>query len=31
MKLLLIKFYESGNDGEIIDFMRGFCIRRIRS
>lgn len=30
-KILLIKFYESGNDGEIIDFMREFCIRRIRA
>lgn len=30
-KMLLIQFYESGNDAEIIDFMRKFCIRRIRS
>lgn len=29
-KALLIEFYESGNDGKIIDFMRDFCIRRIR-
>lgn len=30
-KMLLIKFYESGNDGEIIDFMKEYCIRRIRT
>ena len=30
-KMLLIQFYESGNDTEIIDFMKKFCIRRIRS
>lgn len=30
-KMLLIQFYESGNDMEIIDFMREFCVRRIRS
>lgn len=29
-KLLLIQFYESGNDVEIIDFMKEYCIRRIR-
>lgn len=29
-KILLIRFYESGNDTEIIDFMKEFCIRRIR-
>lgn len=30
-KTLLIEFYESGNDVEIIDFMKEYCIRRIRS
>lgn len=30
-KMLLIQFYESGNDMEIIDFMKEYCIRRIRS
>ncbi len=29
-KALLIQFYESGNDEEIIGFMKEFCIRRIR-
>lgn len=29
-KGLLIEFYESENDIEIIDFMRAFCVRRIR-
>ena len=29
-KILLIQFYESGNDTKIIDFMKAFCIRRIR-
>ncbi len=29
-KMLLIRFYESGNDMEIIDFMKNYCIRRIR-
>lgn len=28
---VLIEFYESGNDGKIIDFMKLYCIRRIRS
>ncbi len=28
-KELLIQFYESGNDEEIIGFMKKFCIRRI--
>lgn len=28
-KTLLIEFYESGNDGKIIDFMKEYCIRRI--
>lgn len=30
-KMLLIQFYESGNDMEIIDFMKEYCIRRIRN
>lgn len=30
-KTLLIEFYESGNDVQIIDFMKEYCIRRIRS
>ncbi len=30
-KELLIKFYESGNDTEIIRFMKEHCIRRIQS
>lgn len=30
-KELLIEFYESGNDEKIIEFMRKFCVRRIRS
>lgn len=30
-KTLLIGFYESGNDGEIIDFMKEYCIRRVRT
>ncbi len=29
-KTLLIQFYESGNDEEIIGFMKEYCIRRIR-
>lgn len=29
-KMLLIQFYESGNDEEIIGFMKEYCIRRIR-
>ncbi len=29
-KTLLIQFYESGNDEEIIEFMKEYCIRRIR-
>ena len=29
-KEMLIKFYESGQDEEIINFMKEFCIRRIR-
>lgn len=29
-KLLLIRFYESGDDAEIIDFMKDYCIRRLR-
>lgn len=29
-KTLLIRFYESGNDEEIIGFMKEYCIRRIR-
>lgn len=29
-KALLIQFYESGKDEEIIGFMKEFCIRRIR-
>lgn len=29
-KALLIQFYESGNDEEIIRFMKEYCIRRIR-
>ncbi len=29
-KILLIQFYESGNDEEIIGFMKEYCIRRIR-
>ncbi len=29
-KMLLIQFYESGKDEEIIGFMKEFCIRRIR-
>lgn len=29
-KMLLIQFYELGNDSDIIDFMKEFCIRRIR-
>lgn len=29
-KSMLIKFYESGQDKEIIDFMKEFCIRRIQ-
>jgi len=29
-KTMLIKFYESGNDEEIIGFMKEYCIRRIR-
>jgi len=29
-KELLIQFYETGNDEEIIGFMKVFCIRRIR-
>ncbi len=28
-KMLLIQFYESGNDEEIIGFMKEYCIRRI--
>lgn len=30
-KMLLIQFYESGNDIEIIEFMKKYCIRRIRN
>jgi len=30
-KTLLIQFYESGNDEEIISFMKEFCIRKIKS
>lgn len=30
-KMLLIKFYESGNETEIIGFMKEYCIKRIRS
>lgn len=30
-KGLLIRFYESDNDMEIIDFMKEYCVRRIRS
>lgn len=30
-KELLIQFYESGNETEIIEFMKKFCIRKIRS
>lgn len=30
-KGLLIQFYESDNDMEIIDFMKDYCVRRIRS
>ncbi len=29
-KALLIEFYEFGNDEEIIEFMKKYCIRRIR-
>lgn len=29
-KILLIQFYESGIDSTIIDFMKEYCIRRIR-
>ncbi len=29
-KMLLIQFYESGNDEEIIGFMKEYCIRKIR-
>lgn len=29
-KMLLIEFYESGNDETIIEFMKEFCIRRVR-
>ncbi len=29
-KALLIEFYEFGNDKEIIEFMKKYCIRRIR-
>jgi len=29
-KALLIQFYESGNDEEIIGFMKEYCVRRIR-
>ncbi len=29
-KTLLIQFYESGNDEEMIGFMKEYCIRRIR-
>lgn len=29
-KMLLIEFYESGNDTDIICFMKEYCIRRIR-
>ena len=28
-KTLLLEFYESGNDKEIIDFMQSWCIKRI--
>lgn len=28
-KEVLIKFYESGDDGEIVAFMKGYCIRKI--
>lgn len=30
-KMLLIQFYELGNDIEIIEFMKKYCIRRIRN
>lgn len=30
-KMLLIQFYESGKDMEITDFMKEYCIRRIRN
>lgn len=30
-KMLLIQYYESGNDAEIIDFMKEYCVRRIRN
>ena len=29
-KTMLIDFYESGQDGNIIEFMRTYCIRRLR-
>lgn len=29
-KMLLIEFYETDNDEKIIDFMRAYCIKRIR-
>ena len=28
-KEVLIKFYESGDDGEIVAFMKEYCIRKI--
>lgn len=30
-KMLLIQFYESGDDEKIIEFMSTFCVRKIRS
>lgn len=30
-KMLLIQYYESGEDSTIIKFMRDFCIRRLRN
>lgn len=28
-KMLLIEFYETNNDGKIIDFMKTYCIKRV--
>ena len=28
-KTLLIDFYETANDAEIIDFMKKFCVKRV--
>lgn len=30
-KMLLIQYYESGNDTEIIGFMKEYCVRRLRN